>query len=130
MDHQQQQETFEARAVRLSQVGRAFARMADGMLLHWRTVLGVPDHAEPDVEAELAALRRSFDAQFLPDFCRLYADVFRQHLDGEDAAVLQALEAAPVQAYMAAIERIETDLNVLLRQQLPALKAALTLPVR
>ena len=126
----QSQETFEARAVRVSQVGRAFARMVDGMLQTWRTALGVPDHAEPEVEAELVALRRSFDDQFLPEFCRLYADVFRQHLGDDDAAVLHALEAAPVQAYLAAIERIETDLNVLLRQQLPAVKAALTQPLR
>ena len=119
------QETFDARAVRLSQVARSFARMADGMLLSWRRALGVPEHAEPDVERELAALRTSFDEQFLPDFCRHYADLLKQHLGSTSSAVLDALESEPAQEYLAVIDRLEADLSLLLRGYLPHVKAAL-----
>ena len=119
------QETFDARAVRLSQVARSFARMADGMLLSWRRALGVPEHAEPDVERELAALRTSFDEQFLPDFCTHYADLLKQHLGSTSSAVLDALESEPAQEYLAVIDRLEADLNLLLRGYLPRVKAAL-----
>jgi hypothetical protein len=122
------QETFEARAVRLSHVAPLFARMADGMLLSWRRALGVPDHAEPEVERELAALRTLFDEQFLPEFCRLYADLLTQHLGPATSVVLGALESEPVQAYLAVLERMETDLSVLLREVRPGVQAALTVP--
>ncbi|MEO8179416.1 MAG: hypothetical protein ABI895_11350 [Deltaproteobacteria bacterium] len=119
------QETFEARAVRLSQVAPAFARMADGMLRSWRRALGVPDHADPEVERELAALRTTFDEQCLPDFCRHYAALLTQHLGTTSSVVLDALESEPAQDYLAVIERLETDLNVLLREYLPRVRAAL-----
>lgn len=123
-------ETFEARAVRLSQVAPLFARMADGMLLSWRRALGVPALAEPEVERELATLRSMFDEQFLPEFGKRYAGLLKEHLGAAASDVLVALEDENVQAYLAVVEPLEADLAGLLRSYLPRVKAALPLPVR
>ncbi|MEY4548650.1 MAG: hypothetical protein RL685_4845 [Pseudomonadota bacterium] len=119
-------ETFEAQAVRLGHVAPLFARMADGMLLSWRRALGVPDHADAEVEGELAAVRKMFDEQFLPEFARLYAELLQRHLRAATSAVLVALADENVQGYLAVVDRVETDLAALLREYLPRMKAALS----
>src|SRR5688572_23596615 len=121
-------ETPGARAVRLSHLAPAFARMADGMLLSWRRSLGVPDQAKAEVEAELTALRRMFDEQFLPEFQELYAALLEQHLGAACSGVLDALEDADVQIYLAAVEGVEAELAAVLREYLPRVKAALSPP--
>jgi len=102
--------------------------MADGMLLSWRRSLGVPDQAKAEVEAELAALRRTFDEQFLPEFQEFYAALLEQHLGAGSSDVLAALENPNVQAYLAVIEGVETEFAVLLREYLPRVRAALSPP--
>jgi hypothetical protein len=119
-------ETLGARAVRLSHLAPVFARMADGMLLGWRRSLGVPDQATPEVEAELTALRRMFDEQFLPEFQAFYAAVLEQHLGAGCSGVLDALENADVQAYLAVVENVEAELAAVLRGYLPRAQAALS----
>lgn len=122
------QGTVEARAVRACQMAPVFARMADGVVHGVRRALGVPDHAEPEVEQELRALRSSFDEQYRPEFERLFGALLVQQLGHATSVVLGALESEPVQQYLAVAEQIDADILALLRELSGGIGAALSPP--
>jgi hypothetical protein len=64
------------------------------------------------------------------EFTRHYAGLLQQHLGAAPADVLVALENEDVQAYLAVVERVDADLAAVLREYLPRVKAAVTLPMR
>jgi hypothetical protein len=124
--HQTPIETIESRAVRLSGAVPIFARVVGDLVLSLRRAMGVPDQAEPEVEAEFAALRATLDEQFRPEFDKMYAGLLAQHLGKASTVVLNALESAPVQAYLEAAGRIQLDVQAALREYAPKMASALT----
>lgn len=123
------QETLEHRVVRLSHAAPAFTRAADQLVLSLRRAMGVPDQAEPEVEQEFAALRTTIDQQFRPEFDRMYAGLLAQHLGHATSVVLNALEDASAQAYLAVSDRIGGDLDAALRGCIAEIEAALSPPI-
>ena len=119
-------ETLEARAVRLTRAVPLFDGIADDLIINVRRAMGVPEQAEPEVEGEFAALRRTFEQQFFPEFSKMYAALLLQQLGSATSVVLRALEGAPVQAYLAVAQQVEADINGVLRECAASISAALS----
>lgn len=124
--NQTSRETLEARAVRLTRAAPLFDSVADQLIISVRRAMGVPDQAEPEVEGEFAALRETFNQQFLPEFSKMYATLLLQQLGSATSVVLRALEGAPAQAYLGVAQQIEADVNTALREYVASIAAALS----
>lgn len=119
-----QEETLQARAVRLSCATPRFERIADDLVSSVRRAMGVPDRAEPEVEQEFAALRASLDA-FYPEFTQLFAALLSHYLGSTAPVVIASLESQPVQAYLEVADAIDADLRASLRSFVVRLEEAL-----
>ncbi|HTV24199.1 MAG TPA: hypothetical protein VMG12_36150 [Polyangiaceae bacterium] len=117
-------ETFELQAVRLTFAAPHFSRLADRLILTLRGAMGVPAVAEPEVEAEFAALRQSLDS-FYPEFTQAYAGLLSRYLGEAAPVVVAALDEAPVQAYLRAADPIEAEMMAALRALSGRVAAAL-----
>jgi hypothetical protein len=120
---------LESRAVRVTGATKQFERMGDELIHTLRRAMQVPDAAEPEVEQEFAALRESLDA-FQPEFTRIYGGMLSRCLGSSASVVLSSLESAPAQAYLEVADRIDADVNALVRAYLPDVAAALGVTVK
>ncbi|HEU4582085.1 MAG TPA: hypothetical protein VFS67_27705 [Polyangiaceae bacterium] len=121
-------EALQTRAVRICRAAPLLDRAADQLIASVRQAMGVPEHAEAEVEQEFAGLRATLQAQFLPEFGKIYTALLLQQLGAAASVVLRALESEPVQAYLAAAEPIEAAVNNALHELSGAVSAALSDP--
>ncbi|MEO8179446.1 MAG: hypothetical protein ABI895_11505 [Deltaproteobacteria bacterium] len=119
------QESFEARATRLSCATFQFQRTADVLVLQVRQAMGVPDQAEPEVEQEFRALRATLD-DFYPEFTRTFSGLLTRCLGQSSRVVLSSLECEPVQAYLRVADAIDLELAAALGSLAAKIEAALS----
>jgi hypothetical protein len=113
------------RAVQLSRASDQFDRLTDGLLLDLRRAMGVPEHAEPEVEAEFATLRGKLSEMFHPEFVQMYGSLLARYLGPAASVVVNSLADEDVQAYLQVADAIEADFAIALQALAPQLAAAL-----
>jgi hypothetical protein len=100
-----------AALVEITRASGMFDQIADGLIAGVRHAVGVPVHADLEVEQEFAFLRASLD-EFFPDFQQLYGGLLVQHLGWEHVPeLLECLGSDLAQRYLAAAQGIEEELR-------------------
>jgi len=88
-----------------------FDQIADGLIAGVRHAMGVPVHADDEVEQEFAFLRTSLD-EFFPEFEQLYGGLLVKHLGWEHVPeLLETLGSDLAQRYLGAAQGIEEELR-------------------
>ncbi len=112
------------RAHRLSHEGHTFDGIAARLTLSVRRAMGVPDRADPEIEDEFRYLRSCLD-DFRSEYEAAFGSLLWKHLGEGAREALYALEAKPVQDYLAnaaalraAFESEGQRIAVLLRAEL------------
>jgi hypothetical protein len=91
--------------------------------------MGVPDRAEPDIEAEFLYLRRCLE-DFRPEYEAMFGSLLWEHLGDSAEEALRSVEQTSVQEYLSEIgawraafeperQRIEARLRAVLGEVQP-----------
>jgi hypothetical protein len=96
--------------VRLTFSGQSFSHFADDVVRTLRKKMHVPEHADADVEHEIAVFRTSLDAHY-PEFCELFASTLGSQLPPHELeGMLGGLSAGVAPRYLEASVHIEREL--------------------